>query len=677
MLSPTLHFLDGSVDLEQSMKGNYESLLVTLSVVTAILASYAALQISRIVRRKELSIYSKWRWLAAGALTMGIGIWSMHFIGMLAFSLPVPIQYDPRLTMISVVPGILASAVVMHVLATHEGRLWRINISGFIQAVGIGAMHYTGMAAMIADVEMRYHGGIFAFSLLLAHLLATGSLYVQHRVLDHSHVSKSNQPETLLAALIMGLAISGMHYTGMAAAYYLPYEGTTRLHQDLISLEALVGLILLGTGSILIVTLVVVFTKQNTAKIQDRYRAIFESTGDAIILLDEFGSIQAFNPAAAEIFGFHPNVVIGQDIKLLMPELSTSLQDEFLQHNLADVDGGTMSKRREIEIQRGDGTQFYAELKVRALHEPDGKRFFTSIIRDLTEEHALQIKLLSAQKMESIGQLAAGVAHELNTPAQYVGDNLKFLNESFAEIEILIEKFSQLQNAAESGQITPDLLCEIKERIEYADIDFLRKEIPEALTQSLEGIDRMSQIVRSMKEFSHPGGTEKKPADINRMVESAINISRNEWKYIADIEVDLDKDLPLVPCFVGELNQVLLNLLLNAAQAVAEVYTEGQDHKGKITIRTDYESRHWCLIEVSDSGCGMSEEVCSRVFDPFFTTKEVGKGSGQGLAIAYSVVVEQHAGSIEVDSQVNQGTSFTVRIPIAESSLYDADLVSA
>ncbi len=662
------HFLTEAVDLEQAITGVYDPLLVAFSILAAIVASYTALQISRMLRREELSILNKLQWLITGSLTMGVGIWSMHFIGMLAFSLPVPVHYDPFLTLLSVVPGIFASAVVMHLLARRERSLSRIFFSGLIQALGIGAMHYTGMAAMIADVDMQYHGGLFVLSIVIAYMLASGSLYIQHRVLNFSQIHKIIYGETFIAAVIMGLAISGMHYTGMAAAYYFPLAEAAVSHPDIISLQALVGLILLGTGAVFIVTLVVVFSKQSTTKIQNRYKAIFESTGDAIVLIDESGFIQAFNPAAAEIFGYLPEAVIGKSVTLLMPVNVASHHAEYLSNYSGSGKSHVVGKGREIQAQRSDGSRFSVEIKVREVTDPDGKRYFTGVIRDLTEERALQTKLLSAQKMESIGQLAAGVAHELNTPAQYVGDNLKFLNESFADLDILIDRFHQLHKAAESGSISIDLIREIRQKAETVDLNFLREEIPQALSQSLEGIESVSQIVRSMKEFSHQGSKEKEYIDINQMVQSAVNVSRNEWKYIADLELNLDRELPPVPCYVGEFNQALLNLLLNAAHAVGDVTTQQSNQKGKISIRTGLENQKWCFIEVSDTGCGMTKEISSRVFDPFFTTKEVGKGTGQGLAIAYSVIVEKHAGTIEVESEVDMGSTFTIRIPMVEQS---------
>jgi signal transduction histidine kinase len=268
----------------------------------------------------------------------------------------------------------------------------------------------------------------------------------------------------------------------------------------------------------------------------------------------------------------------------------------------------------------------------------------------LEERDRLEDNLRQAQKLEAIGQLAAGIAHEINTPTQYVGDNLRFLKESFGELDSVIE---QLVEAAGG---------EGRKALDDADFDYLKEEIPRALSQSLEGVDRVAKIVRAMKEFSHPA-REKTATDLNRAIQSTITVASNEWKYVAEMDMDLDASLPAVHCSPAEFNQVVLNMIVNASHAITDVVGDGGRGKGRIGVKTRAEG-DWAVVEISDSGCGMPAHVQQRIFEPFFTTKEVGKGTGQGLAIAHNVIVVRHGGTIKVNSSPGAGTTFIIRLPI-------------
>ena len=268
----------------------------------------------------------------------------------------------------------------------------------------------------------------------------------------------------------------------------------------------------------------------------------------------------------------------------------------------------------------------------------------------LEERDRLEDNLRQAQKLEAIGQLAAGIAHEINTPTQYVGDNLRFLKESFGELDSVITQL------VESGG------AQARKALDGADFEYLKEEIPRALNQSLEGVDRVAKIVRAMKEFSHPA-REKTATDLNRAIQSTITVASNEWKYVAEMDMDLDANLPSVHCSPAEFNQVVLNIIVNAAHAITDVVGDGGKGKGRIGVRTRAEG-DWAVVEISDSGSGMPAHIQQRIFDPFFTTKEVGKGTGQGLAIAHNVIVDKHGGSIKVSSAPGAGTTFTIRLPI-------------
>ncbi|MGA1869390.1 MAG: sensor histidine kinase [bacterium] len=274
-----------------------------------------------------------------------------------------------------------------------------------------------------------------------------------------------------------------------------------------------------------------------------------------------------------------------------------------------------------------------------------------------------QAELLHSEKLASIGQLAAGIAHEINTPTQYVGDNTAFLQDVFKDILDLIEKFHELLSHCRSGDVSPQLIEEIEESWKKTDVEFLSKEIPQAIEQALEGLSRVSRIVQAMKEFAYVSPSEKTVIDINRAIESTITVARNEWKYVAEMKTDLDLSIPEIPCFPGDFNQVILNLIVNAAHAIEEVVGDGSQGKGTISIST-YRDNDSVVIKVSDTGKGVPTQIQSLIFDPFFTTKEVGKGSGQGLAIARSVIMEKHGGTITLDTSSDNKTTFIINLPL-------------
>jgi len=298
---------------------------------------------------------------------------------------------------------------------------------------------------------------------------------------------------------------------------------------------------------------------------------------------------------------------------------------------------------------------------LRQSHRELGKRS-EALQTEIDERHALEAQLVEAQKLESLGQLAAGIAHEINTPAQYVSDNTRFLRTEFARIVEALDAYAEQLDSAGGARSWEERERVIRECLKKIDYDFLRNEIPNAIDQSLEGIERISHIVLAMKEFSHPGTGEKEPADLNRAIESTVTVCKNRWKHAADLELDLDPSLPAVPCMLAEFNQVVLNLVVNAADAIEEHLGEG-DGMGRIRVSTRV-SGEWAEVRVGDNGPGIPASVRERIFDPFFTTKEVGKGTGQGLAISRDVVTQKHGGELLCESSPGEGTEFIVRLPL-------------
>jgi len=286
---------------------------------------------------------------------------------------------------------------------------------------------------------------------------------------------------------------------------------------------------------------------------------------------------------------------------------------------------------------------------------------------EIAERERVQRELAEARRLESIGHLAAGIAHELNTPAQYVGDNIRFLKDALSDVEGLLNRLQFLVQAAKQDGRSEGFVAKVEQAMRDADIAFLAAEVSKAIDQSLEGVEQVANIVRTMKEFAQPGGRPKQAVDLNRMILGTLTMVRNEWKYVAELATDFADDLPPVACLPADLSQAVLNLVVNAAEAIAKAVGDGARGKGTLTVRTRRDG-DWVEVRVEDTGVGIPESIRDHIFDPFFTTKEVGQGLGQGLSHARSIVVERHGGSLAFETEVGRGTAFIIRLPIADST---------
>jgi two-component system, NtrC family, sensor kinase len=388
---------------------------------------------------------------------------------------------------------------------------------------------------------------------------------------------------------------------------------------------------------------------------------------DGIVTIDEAGIVETFNEAAGWMFGYKSEEVVGNNIAILLPEPFCKEHPQYLANYLATGQSRIVGFGHEVVGRRKDGTVFPLDLSVSEVCM-GGRRIFTGIFRNVTERRMMEVQLRHAQKMESIGHLAAGIAHEINTPTQYIGDNLRFLEDSFRDLNALLSKCEQLKEAFDGRADARGSLTDVIDAAGRTDAKYLLDEIPKAIRQSLEGVDRVAKIVRSMKEFSHPGDEEMQTLDLNRAIESTLTVSRNEWKYVADVDVNFDPNLPMVTCLPSEINQVVLNLIVNAAQAIADKCAGGPACRGMIGLRTRRDG-DWVEIRVKDNGAGIPPAAQPKIFQPFFTTKQLGRGTGQGLAICRTIVAERHGGSISFETVVGVGTTFIVRLPIHRKPL--------
>ncbi len=399
--------------------------------------------------------------------------------------------------------------------------------------------------------------------------------------------------------------------------------------------------------------------KQTEAKMAKLARAM-EQTAESVCITDRAGVIEYVNPAFHTVTGYSPDEALGRTPSFLK---SGKQGPEFYRRMWETI----LSGDSFIDVfinHRKDGMLYWEEKTITPLTDDLGNiTHFVATGKDITQRKALESQLVHAQKMESIGQLAAGIAHEINTPTQYIGDNLRFLEEAFNDIAQLLDAYGALVQQTHEGTTSPTQLTTIQQLTEELDIDFIRQELPQSIRQALGGVAQVSRIVQAMKQFAHPGSLEKTPADLNEAIESTVTVARNEWKYIADVELELDPALPPVPCVLGDINQVVLNMIINAAHAIQEKLGDTPEGQGTIHVSTHTEQDE-AVIRIRDTGAGIPEALHSRIFDPFFTTKEVGKGTGQGLAISYSVVVDKHGGHLTCDCTQSEGSTFCIYLPL-------------
>ncbi len=381
-----------------------------------------------------------------------------------------------------------------------------------------------------------------------------------------------------------------------------------------------------------------------------------EQSSVSVIITDPAGKISYVNRKFTDSSGYSIDEVLGKNPNILNSGYSPA---EFYKELWSTISQGK-EWRGEFRNRRKNGELYWESATITPVTGHAEKiTHYLAIKEDVTERRLLEGQLRQAQKLEAIGQLAAGIAHEINTPTQFVMDNLAFLKESWEAAWRLIGLYRDLLQPGQNPPAEKFAALGAAER--ECDLEFLTTEVPRAIDAGLDGVRRVSKIVRAMKEFSHPDSGDKTMTDLNRSIESTITVARNEWKYVATVEQNLDPNLPLVLCFPGEINQVILNLLVNAAHAIKEKIKEGE--KGQITVSTHLRG-DFAELSVSDTGGGIPDNIRMRIFEPFFTTKEVGKGTGQGLALAHNVVVKKLGGRIWFETEVGRGTTFYVHLPV-------------
>jgi PAS domain S-box-containing protein len=398
-----------------------------------------------------------------------------------------------------------------------------------------------------------------------------------------------------------------------------------------------------------------------SGEVQKRIEQLISSLPTIIIGLSRDNNIALWNARAEDVLGVGSEDVMGLHISQCGLEWNW---DKILDGIIHSRYHNCPTRVDDIDFLRPDGEKRYLGITVNPINGDDKNILdLTMIGDDITDRKKMESQLQQSHKMEAIGQLAAGIAHEINTPVQFVGDNTRFFQESFDDLMQIIKQQQESLEAARANSLTDELVEKTNRLIEEIDLEYLEEEIPIAIQHSLKGVERIAKIVQAMKIFAHPGMVAREPVDINEEIGKTITITRNEWKYVAELKTEFDDSLPPVPCFRAEFNQVILNMIVNAAHAIAEVNKENQSEKGTIHIRTIHEGGY-AKICIGDTGAGIPEEIRTKIFDLFFTTKEPGKGTGQGLAISHSVIVEKHNGTLDLETQEGKGTTFIIGLPI-------------
>ncbi|GAB7046599.1 two-component system sensor histidine kinase NtrB [Catenuloplanes indicus] len=394
------------------------------------------------------------------------------------------------------------------------------------------------------------------------------------------------------------------------------------------------------------------------SKQAEEFRSVvMDNMADGLYATDEQGRLTFVNRAAARMLGWAEQELLGRDVHETV-------------HSCASVSPSACPLMRvgstgePVEVDNGlhvrrDGSVFPVRYTVAPLYVDAAVAGLVVVFRDTTDRRRRRqrdVEDLHDQKLESLGRLSAGLAHEINTPIQFVGDNTRFLAEAYQQMLELLLVYRECLGPQHGQLPWEERKRRATEAEEAADMEYLTSEVPSAVAQSLEGIQRVASLVKAMKAFSYKGTADRAYADINEALRTTLAVVRNEVKYVADVVLDL-AEVPEMLCHVGDLNQVFLNLLVNAADAM-----EGREGRGEIRVSTRVEDRT-VVITFADNGAGIPEEIQKLIFEPFFTTKEVGKGTGQGLALAVALC-EKHGGTIDVVSKPGEGATFTLRLPI-------------
>ena len=650
-----LRFLDQTTDLSLALPGSYDPALVTLSVLIASLAAYAALGIAPRISAAEATAVGR-SWLAAGAVAMGIGVWAMHFIGMLAFQLPVPVAYDVSITLLSMLPAIVASGVVLFVISHGGIRNRQLILAGTLMGLGIGTMHYTGMAAMRMAAKVFYEPALFALSIIVAAVLATSALYINFLASRRNGRAQDHQTR-LGGALVMGFAVAGMHYTAMASADFFPMSGSFELG-PVLDPTLLASLVALASALILALTVFVAVVDSrlkaaahSARTSRSRMMAAIESISEGFSLYDTDDRLVLCNSKYRELLRADVGEVsLGERFEEivqraagrgLIPEAKGHV-DEWVEARLKQHrhPNGPLLQRRvdgrwiqvsERKTEDGGTVAVYTDIT-------DLKKAERDLFEALENLQSAQAQVVQSEKMSALGKLTAGIAHEINTPVGVVASSADNFERCVNKIVDAVENSSTLEEVRSNKTFQKSLQI-----------------VRESSRVIADASNRIGQVVGNLKNFAGQDAGTYETANVHEGIENVLAIVHFEQKDGVRVAKKFG-DLPEVHCNPSELSQVFMTLLTNAFEAVGE--------EGLVTVETWKDGRG-VHVKISDTGKGMPEDKVRTLFDLSFQTKGSRIGVGLGLSNAYNVV-KKHNGAITVASEPGRGTQFFITLLVGQ-----------
>ncbi len=568
------------------MEGSYNYWLVGLSYLVAAAASYTALELARRVAEAETR---RWMWLAGGAVSMGFGIWTMHFVGMLAYSIAIPFSYDLGLTLLSLLVGIGAAGFAIHTASLASQTPTLLALSGLLLGGGIASMHYTGMAAMRMEATLSYRPSLLILSVLIAILAATAALWIiftlANRHLHHHRWWK------VAAALIMGVAISGMHYTGMAAAMYVPNHSglPDGLSVDNTWFAVAIGMVALFTLGITHLT--ILFDNRLGAEREAGQSACDKARHLSEILDDSSDEIYFLDPATTHFLTANQRARtnLGYSIDELAALKAEDIQPRFdprvLQRMVLPLlQGSRKDLQYNTSYRRKDGSEYEVTVHMRVVTLL-GRQLFVAIVTDVSKTRELKIKLRRAERMHAVGELAFGVANEILKPATCAERTLRNLEEDLTTQLDFNRSCLRLFLAVKAGEDTAEIMADLEPQLPKMVTDLTSGDTLDLFAEAKRSLSRVSRLSGALMEFGDLRETDRSEAglDLNHQVTTTAVITTHAWSPIADVEMDLAADLPKLVCSRHELNHTLLLLLQKATEAVALV---GLGGRGRIRIQT-------------------------------------------------------------------------------------------